>query len=66
MTIEHKFEFVKKDLVYPQCNNCLHYMSNISCHAFPAIIPKPLLINEIIHDKPYPGDGGIQFEPKTE
>jgi hypothetical protein len=35
-----------------------------SCLAFPDGIPKEILISKVTHDKPYPGDRGIQYEPK--
>lgn len=34
------------------------------CTAFPDGIPRDIFGGRIIHDKPYPGDNGIQFENK--
>lgn len=49
------------------CFNCAHFMGRIEgeirCKAFPDGIPKAILRSkEIIHNKSYPGDHGIQFE----
>jgi len=47
------------------CCNCVHYLSRGRCRAFPNEIPRELLLSvEILHDKPYPGDGGYLFTPK--
>ena len=47
-----------------QCSICTHCgLTEFRCEAFPYGIPEPILNNEFIHTKPYPGDNGIQFEP---
>lgn len=33
------------------------------CMAFPAGVPEVILSGTNYHTEPYPGDGGIQFEP---
>ena len=46
-----------------QCLNCRHYQGVQTCEAFPDEIPFEIYSGEVDHRKPYPGDGGIQFEP---
>jgi hypothetical protein len=36
------------------------------CDAFPAGIPRAILFEQFDHCAPYPGDGGILFEPDPE
>lgn len=62
------------------CWRCKHYhrqAREITCDAFthavfhpkrplPCAIPDEILDNKVFHDKPYPGDHGIQFEPIEE
>jgi len=37
----------------------------ILCDAFPTGdgIPKDIFSNDVLHNKPYPGDGGVMFDP---
>ena len=47
------------------CKKCKHLNDDeISCSAFPDVIPQDILASVFDHRKPYPGDNGIQFEPK--
>ena len=51
------------------CVFCKHYVNNNgkrSCSAFPDGIPKSIMMGDVAHIKPLPGDNGIQFEPKDE
>lgn len=57
--------------VLPQCFDCRHFDSRWAetekdkpyrCAAFENI-PMEILVNEVKHDKPYPGDKGMRFEP---
>ena len=59
-----------KNLGVPLCTFCKHlqyYKGGYYCHAFgDERIPQKILLNRRIHDKAYPGDHGIQFEPADE
>ena len=49
----------------PICLECRHFREEakgLTCDAFPHGIPKPILMTEVEHREPYPGDHGIQFE----
>jgi hypothetical protein len=47
------------------CCICKHINEDeVSCKAFPLVIPRDILMARVGHDKPYKGDNGIQFEPK--
>lgn len=51
---------------YIKCMHCEHFdfMSDINlptCTAFPKGIPWGIWREEIDHEKPFPGDHGIQF-----
>lgn len=54
----------------PACFECAHFRGalkgKIVCLAFPDGIPPELGRKGVIHDKPYPGDHGIQFEQYVE
>lgn len=53
----------------PQCFECKHFFGfengGRTCAAF-EIIPDGIYFGENDHRQPYPGDHGIQFEPKEE
>lgn len=49
------------------CFSCTHFRGRVKgkprCIAFPEGIPREIILSaKLIHDKPYPGDNGIQFE----
>lgn len=52
----------------PGCFQCKHFYpaaKKFSCMAFPDGIPDEIAHGEK-HTRPYPGDGGIQYEPDPE
>lgn len=56
----------------PICSHCqwlnrpLRMDGKDRCGAFPDGIPRPILDNEADHRKPFDGDRGIRFEPRSE
>lgn len=62
---DNKFVYVPVDNVVSQCALCKHKtLPGNFCTAFPDGIPILIMDNDIKHDVPYPGDNGIQFEPR--
>lgn len=54
--------------IVPQCLSCNHWHGPAdarTCDAFLNGIPVPITMNEVIHDREYPGDRGILYEPKA-
>ena len=55
------------------CQSCIHYhqhrrLTGTFCDAFPDGdgIPSIIVLGRVTHRTPYPGDRGIQWEPKAE
>ena len=49
------------------CVDCIHLNrpdGRPKCKAFPDGIPDEIIQGRVEHNKPYPGDHGIMFEPK--
>jgi len=58
-----RFTWGPGELKLSQCAYCVHKdKSGATCTAFPDGIPEDILDNEVIHDKPYPGDHGVLYE----
>lgn len=57
-------------IVAPICYGCVHMKPCVApefdfkCDAFPDEIPQKILVSEADHRKPFPGDGGVLFDPK--
>lgn len=52
---------------YMGCDVCRHFDPRglPRCAAYPGGIPLPIVGGDLAHDRPLPGDHGIQFEPLT-
>ena len=59
----------------PKCYSCVHFRGfdktydasgrgRVTCDAFPEDIPDDIFTGGALHDTPYPGDHGIQYEPR--
>jgi hypothetical protein len=47
-----------------QCATCKHLLVGTdTCQAFPERIPSDIVFGRHDHRDPYPGDGGIRYEP---
>lgn len=52
----------------PPCYTCKHMHKgalspkHLTCDAFPDGIPDDIIFGDNMHDEPYPGDHGIQYE----
>ena len=61
-----KVHKMMNNLPKSSCFRCKHLNTDeISCKAFPRIIPREILLAQVPHNKPYEGDNGIQFEEKS-
>lgn len=51
----------------PACFECVHFRgrdeSGPTCGAFPDGIPREIYFGGVDHRRPYPGDGGVRWEP---
>ena len=62
---DRQIKAMKNRLSGFSCLKCKHlYKDEISCKAFPDVIPQDILASVFDHRKPFRGDHGIQFEPK--
>lgn len=58
----------------PMCYVCEHFdlekakdlsIREVTCKAFPKMIPREIFFEYFDHRKPFPGDNGIQFKLKN-
>ena len=59
-------ELYERGLLIPSCSNCKYHDGFHRCAAFPAGIPWEIKTGQFDHTKPYPHDGGIRYEPRSE
>ena len=45
-----------------QCFNCIYYLGDFKCEAFPKGIPREIYTGSFNHTKEYKGDNGIRFK----
>lgn len=59
---------IEEGSLIPNCTNCEHFRGHwrMRCAAFPSGIPQEIQSGQASHLKPYPGDGGIQYTPRTD
>lgn len=60
-----KFIWKPGDFTVTQCLSCRHFDRKAGawkCAAFPSGIPDMVISNEVMHDKPLPGDHGLTYE----
>ena len=63
MTINSQCMFCKN---YKGVKDNDNYMVKHFCSAFPDGIPNGIFFSKVLHNKPYKGDHGIQFEANLE
>ena len=65
-----KFTSQYIEVIKSQCMGCVYHSDKavLYCLAFPdgKGIPREIFLNEVMHDKPYKGDHGLQFKAKLE
>lgn len=47
------------------CQACMHWRG-LTCTAFPRGIPSDIQSGQVAHDRPYPGDGNVQWDLNRE
>lgn len=45
-----------------QCHDCIHYIEEFKCKAFPKGIPREIFTGLHDHKKKFKGDNGIRFQ----
>jgi hypothetical protein len=53
------------DRRFVACTTCKHDIGSLTCEAFDGQIPDQIVDGAVDHGQPYPGDHGIQYEPKS-
>lgn len=54
--------------IFSQCVSCKwNFMGRAGCAAFPdGRVPMKILLNRFDHKNPYDGDGGVQYEMRSD
>lgn len=59
-----RFSWSEGELKVSQCAGCQRkHRGAVGCDAFPSGIPMEILTGDHDHCLPFPGDGGLLFEP---
>lgn len=60
-----RFVWNTGDVELSHCLYCTRWRQG-ACEAFPNGIPFAILSNRADHRQPYPNDGGVRFEPRSD
>jgi len=52
--------------VLTPCSQCTRWRGFGICDAFPDGVPLPIIVGDNLHTEPFPGDGGLLFNPKDD
>jgi hypothetical protein len=61
-----RFAIAPGSAILSQCSYCRRRGADGDrCEAFPGGIPDEIRLNDFDHHRPYPGDGGMRFKPRS-
>lgn len=62
-----RFVYEKDEIKLAPCVSCRRKSPfGPSCEAFPSGIPEDILVGDNDHRQPFPGDGGLTYDPDPE